>query len=132
MAGLKTRNGGSKDPPYEFLRRSAQVFFILSEIRLRASGDILRLRRLRPGVPVVSAAVGGCGPDAGTAARVLFCSHACPQLIGLRRQRRQPIARLDDFPLDAAERPPISSADLISTSAGFLRGRPLAIPLREP
>ena len=93
--------------------RSAQRFFIISEMRLRASADILR--RLRPGVPASGAA--GRAPAALRPRRARSFD-ACA-VNAFSRSRVCAISR--SSPPRAQ---PITSADLNSTSFGFLPGRP--------
>ena len=82
------------------MRRSAQRFFIISDMRLRASGDILRRRRF--GAAGASAVSSG-DPPAGTARAPLAATWV--EAAGLRGQSGQALPRLEDLPFDAAERP---------------------------
>ena len=88
---------------YDFFRRSAQRFFIISEIRLRASGDIFFRRRRGPAGAAVSSTPGRAADAA--APRAGLGADPRAKLVGLRRQGAQAVPRLDNLPLEASQRP---------------------------
>ena len=109
---------------YDFFRRSAQRFFIISEIRLRASGDIFRRRRLRPLLGAALLPLPSCEavfrevPRGSRALSVLACA-----VSDARRSRVAPISL--SMPPSAH---PMSSADFMSTSSVVFLGLPRGIP----
>src|SRR5688500_14483811 len=102
-------------------------------MRLRASGDILRRRRLRPAgvagtvsaTPAAAAVTAAPARDAFAPTLLRSCA-AC----AVSDASRCLVSRISRSIPPSAH--PINSADRISTSFGFFRGLPLAIYLREP
>src|SRR4051812_14925493 len=104
-------------------RRSAHRFFIISDIRARASGDIVPRRRLRLGLtfssPVSAFAAAPRGaliPARARSFAACAVSDASRSRVWLISRSRPPIAQ------------PINSADFINVSFGSFRGRPGGIP----
>lgn len=120
-------------PPVYFaaFRRSAHLFFIISEIRLRASGDIvLRLRLVR--FPTAGASPAAVSPEAVTAAAARprlppgsFERSALACAVSVVRRSR--VARISRSRPPMAQ--PIISADFNRMSPWFFLGRPRGIAI---